>query len=149
MQEKKNTAFARVNISFDGRVKKWFLGPNAKERFANEVQVLEYLERKRCTFVPRLLVKDNAELKIETTNCGQIVQRLSEDKCQALFKELETFGVRHGDQAVRNITYNANIGRFCIIDFEFATILEEGYDPGPKPSTQFNREDFKTLKDGI
>ena len=149
MQEKKNTAFARVHISFDGLVKKWFLGPNAKERFANEVQVLEYLERKRCTFVPRLLAKDDSELKIETTNCGQMVQRLSEDKCRALFNELETFGVRHGDEAVRNITYNANLGRFCLIDFEFATILEEGYEPGPKPSTQFNREDFKISKDGI
>ena len=78
-----------------------------------------------------LIGKDDSELKIETTNCGQMVQRLSEDKCQALFKELETFGVRHGDQAVRNITYNANLGYFCIIDFEFATILEEGYDQGP------------------
>ena len=149
MQEKKNTAFARVHISFDGRVKKWFLGPNAKERFANEVQVLEYLERKSCTFVPRLLIKDDTDLKIETTNCGQMVQRLSEDKRQALFEELETFGVRHGDQAVRNITYNANLGRFCIIDFEFATILEEGYIPGPNPSTEFNLGDFKRSKDRI
>ena len=146
MQEKKNTAFARVHISFDGRVKKWFLGPIAKERYANEVQVLEYLERKRCPFVPRLLAKDAEALKIETSNCGQMVQRLSDEKCQALFEELETYGVCHGDQAVRNITYNAHLGRFCIIDFEFATILEAGYDPGPKPSTQFNRDDFKTSK---
>ena len=147
MQEKKNTAFARVHISFDGRVRKWFLGPNAKERFANEVQVLEYLEKKGCIFVPRLLAKNDAELKIETTNCGQMVQRLSEDKCQALFKELETFGVLHGDQAVRNITYNGNLGRFCVIDFEFSKILEEGYGPGLIPNTLFNREDFKTSKD--
>ena len=46
MQEKKNTAFARVHISFDGRVKKCCLGPNAKERFANEVRVLEYLRER-------------------------------------------------------------------------------------------------------
>ena len=146
MGEKKNTAYARVHIAFDGRVNKWFFGPKAQERYANEVQVLRYLEKKKCTFVPRLLSKDDSEFKIETTNCGQMVERLSKDKCHALFKELETYGVRHGDQAVRNITYNAKLGRFCLIDFEFATILEEGYDPGPKPITHFNREDFENLK---
>ena len=147
MQEKKNTAFSRVHISFDGRVNKWFFGPNAKERYANEVQVLEYLESKRCTFVPHLLKKDDNELKIETTNCGHMVECLSDNKSKSLFQELETFGVRHGDPAVRNITYNADLGRFCLIDFEFATILEEGYDPGPKPITKFNRDDLKTSKD--
>ncbi|MDG1701344.1 MAG: serine/threonine protein phosphatase [Opitutae bacterium] len=146
MGEKKNTAYARVHIAFDGRVNKWFLGPNAQERYSNEVQVLQYLEKKKCTFVPRLLAKNDSEFKIETTNCGQMVERLNEDKCKALFDELEAYGVRHGDQAVRNITYNAKLGRFCLIDFEFATILEEGYDPGPKPMTRFNREDFKNLK---
>lgn len=149
MREKKNTAYAKVQIAFDGRVKKWFFGPNAKERYANEVQVLEYLERKKCTFVPRLLAKDDSEFRIETTNCGQMVERLNDKKCQALFDELETYGVRHRDQAVRNITYNAKLGRFCLIDFEFATILEDGYDPGPKSSTQFNQEDFKKSKSQI
>ncbi|MAV39283.1 MAG: serine/threonine protein phosphatase [Puniceicoccaceae bacterium] len=131
MQEKKNSAFARVQITYDGRVSKWFLGPQAKERYANEVQVLEYLEKQSCPFVPHLLSKEDSELKIETTNCGQKVEHLSEEKCRALFDELESYGVRHRDQALRNITYNAQLGRFCLIDFEFATILEPGYDPGP------------------
>ena len=74
MGEKKNTAYARVHIAFDGRVNKWFLGPKAQERYANEVQVLRYLEKKKCTFVPRLLSKDDSEFKIETTNCGQMVR---------------------------------------------------------------------------
>jgi tRNA A-37 threonylcarbamoyl transferase component Bud32 len=39
---------------------------------------------------------------------------------------LENYGVRHGDPFVRNVTYNTQLGRFCIIDFEFATILETG-----------------------
>ena len=26
---------------------------------------------------------------------------------------------------MRNITYSQNMGRFCVIDFEFATILDE------------------------
>lgn len=132
MQEKKNTAFARVQIAYDGRVSKWFLGPQAEARYANEVRVLEYLQKKACPFVPHLLNKVDAELKIETTNCGQKVEHLSEQKCRALFNELESYGVRHRDQAVRNITYSAQLGRFCLIDFEFATILEPGYDPGPE-----------------
>ena len=30
------------------------------------------------------------------------------------------------DQDIRNITYRRSDGRFCIIDFEFATILDGG-----------------------
>jgi hypothetical protein len=40
-----------------------------------------------------------------------------------LFAELETFGVRHDDPDIRNVTYRQSDGRFCLIDFEFATIL--------------------------
>jgi hypothetical protein len=39
---------------------------------------------------------------------------------------LEQYGVRHNDPFPRNVTYNADMGRFCLIDFEFATILESG-----------------------
>ncbi len=133
MVEKKNSAFARVHISYDGRVQKWFLGPQAKARYENEVRVLEYLASKDCNFVPRLLEKDAIEFKITTTNCGHKVEYLSNKKCNALFDELEKYGVRHKDQALRNITYSAQIGRFCLIDFEFASILEKGFDAGPEP----------------
>ena len=44
----------------------------------------------------------------------------------ALFLELESFGVRHGDPFPRNITYSPHLGRFCVIDFEFATLLDSG-----------------------
>jgi PPM family protein phosphatase len=44
-----------------------------------------------------------------------------------LFAELEKFGVRHDDPDMRNVTYRQSDGRFCLIDFEFATIL-----PGQK-----------------
>jgi len=33
--------------------------------------------------------------------------------------------VRHDDPDMRNVTYRAADGRFCVIDFEFATILPE------------------------
>jgi tRNA A-37 threonylcarbamoyl transferase component Bud32 len=42
-----------------------------------------------------------------------------------LFAELEKFGVRHDDPDMRNVTYRFSDGRFCLIDFEFATILPE------------------------
>jgi hypothetical protein len=48
-----------------------------------------------------------------------------------LFDELETYGVRHDDAFLRNVTYRATDGRFCLIDFEFATILDT--PPLPKP----------------
>jgi tRNA A-37 threonylcarbamoyl transferase component Bud32 len=126
MHEMKDTARALVRISFDGRVHKTFRGHLARERFEQEVRVLEYLEKRGCPFVPRLLESDPAELKIVTTNCGTRVDRVNPERQKALFAELETYGVRHEDRELRNITYRASDGRFCIIDFEFATLLDGG-----------------------
>ncbi|RMF41972.1 MAG: hypothetical protein D6753_08570 [Planctomycetota bacterium] len=124
MHEAKNTQRAVVRIGFDGRVHKTFRGPDAEKRFANEVRVLKYLERRNCPFVPRLLEYDPQTLKIVTTNCGSIVQHISDEKSQQLFEELERYGVRHDDPYPRNITYRPSDGQFCIIDFEFAEILD-------------------------
>jgi len=125
MPEVKDTQRATVHIGYDGRVHKQFRGARAKERFANEVAVLRYLTERNCPFVPQLLDSDSQALSIVTTNCGSIVTHLSEGKLASLFTELETFGVRHEDQFVRNVTYRSIDGRFCLIDFEFATILDQ------------------------
>ena len=134
MQEMKDTPRALVRISFDGRVHKTFRGHLAKERFAQEVRVLRYLEKRGCPFVPRLLESDPAELKLVTTNCGTRVVQVNPERQQELFAELETFGVRHEDREIRNITYRKSDGRFCIIDFEFSTILEGPEASSLKPS---------------
>lgn len=126
MRSVKETKRAVVHVGFDGRVHKRFLGPFAKLRYENEVRVLRYLETKGCSFVPRLLDESPKDLRIVTTNCGAIVENISNSRLEALFADLETYGVRHGDSFARNITYNSRLGRFCIIDFEFATILETG-----------------------
>ena len=125
MHEIKDTARALVRIGFDGRVHKTFRGHIAKERFENEVKILRHLEARGCNFVPRLLAVDEAGLKIVTSNCGSLVDHLGEDRRRELFAELEPFGVRHDDAVMRNVTYRVTDGRFCIIDFEFATLLEE------------------------
>ena len=126
MHEMKNTARATVRIGYDGRVHKVFRGHMARERFNHEVLVLRYLQERGCTFVPRLLEVEPENLKIVTTNCGTRVDRVNPERQQELFAELEQFGVRHEDQDLRNITYRVSDGRFCIIDFEFATILDRG-----------------------
>jgi len=125
MIEAKNTQRAIVRIGYDGRVHKFFQGPNAQERFDNECRVLIYLENRKCGFVPRLLSSDRNTLEMVTSNCGARVERLSDDKIKSIFGELEEYGVRHDDAFLRNITYRASDGRFCIIDFEFSTILDE------------------------
>ena len=125
MRDVKDTLRALVRISYDGRVFKTFRGPKAEERFANEVRVLRYLEQRGCPFVPRLLESDPAELRIITTNCGARVEHLDEARTRELFAELEKFGVRHEDADMRNVTYRQSDGRFCLIDFEFATILPD------------------------
>jgi hypothetical protein len=67
---------------------------------------------------------DPEGLKIATTNCGTRVDHLDDTRCRELFAELEPYGVRHDDADIRNVTYRQSDGRFCLIDFEFATILE-------------------------
>ncbi len=125
MIEAKNTQRAIVRIGYDGRVHKLFQGPNAQERFDNECRVLIYLENRKCDFVPRLLAADRTTLEMVTSNCGARVERLGDEKIKSIFAELEEYGVRHDDAFLRNITYRASDGRFCVIDFEFSTILDE------------------------
>jgi tRNA A-37 threonylcarbamoyl transferase component Bud32 len=125
MDQVKDTPRALVRIAYDGRVYKTFRGPMAQERFDNEVKVLRHLEEKGCTFVPRLLEADPAQLRIITTNCGSRVEHLDPARQQELYAELLPFGVRHDDAEMRNVTYRQSDGRFCLIDFEFATILHE------------------------
>ena len=125
MHEVKDTVRAMVRIGYDGRVHKTFRGHHARERFENEVRVLKHLEEKGCDFVPRVLETEPENLKMVTTNCGARVEHLSEGKMKEIFGELEQYGVRHEDAFQRNITYNAREGRFCVIDFEFATLLDE------------------------
>jgi serine/threonine protein phosphatase PrpC len=121
----KDTQRATVQIAFDGSVRKAFHGPKAEERFTNEVRVLRHLEKAGCGFVPKVISEDPEKLVIVTTNCGSRVDRLDPERCKELFAELEEYGVRHDDAEMRNVTYRQQDGRFCLIDFEFATLLGE------------------------
>ncbi len=123
MLKVKDTLRATVNLTFDGRVIKVYHGRDAMSRFDNEVKVLRLLEARNCPFVPRLLEAFPAIPKIITTNCGTRVEHLDEARRVEIFAELEKFGVRHDDPDQRNVTYRPSDGRFCIIDFEFATLL--------------------------
>ena len=123
MRDVKDTLRALVRIGYDGRVFKTFRGPKAGERFANEVRVLRHLETVGCPFVPLLLEADSEQLRIVTSNCGSRVEHIDDARVAELFSELLPYGVRHDDADRRNVTYRQSDGRFCLIDFEFATIL--------------------------
>ncbi len=126
----KDTLRATVRVGYDGRVTKIFRGPKADERFTNEVKVLRHLEARACPFVPKLLEADAEQLRLVTSNCGTRVDHLDEARTRELFAELELYGIRHEDAEVRNVTYRNTDGRFCLIDFEFATILP-GFETPP------------------
>ena len=134
MLKVKDTLRATVQVAFDGRVFKTYHGPDARKRYENEVRVLRYLEERGCSFVPRLLEADEEKVRIVTSNCGMRVQHLDDQRRQEIFLELESYGVRHDDADMRNVTYRQSDGRFCIIDFEFATILPETGATPPAPS---------------
>jgi hypothetical protein len=123
MLQVKDTLRATVNLGFDGRVFKVYHGRDAPERFAKEVRILRLLEARKCGFVPRLLEADAKQLRIITTNCGSRVEHLDAERARELFAELETYGVRHDDPDMRNVTYRQSDGRFCVVDFEFATLI--------------------------
>jgi tRNA A-37 threonylcarbamoyl transferase component Bud32 len=129
MQQVKDTLRSTVRIGYDGRVHKTFRGPQAEERFANEVRVLRHLEARGCPFVPTLIEVQPDQLKMVTTHCGNRVEHLDEKRMKELYDQLTPYGVRHDDAEMRNVTYRQSDGRFCLIDFEFATIL-----PDAKPS---------------
>ncbi len=119
----KDTLRATVHLTFDGQVVKAYHGANALARFKNEVRILKILNERGCDFCPRLLDANKKKLRITTSNCGTRVEHLDEPRRVELFAELERFGVHHDDPDVRNVTYRAKDGRFCVIDFEFATLL--------------------------
>jgi len=123
MLQVKDTLRSTVNLTFDGRVIKVYHGRDAAERLAREAAVLTHLQAAGCPFVPRLLSAEPERLRIVTTNCGTRVEHLDAERAKELFAELERFGVRHDDPDVRNVTYRGSDGRFCLIDFELATIL--------------------------
>lgn len=132
MQEMKDTRRALVRIGYDGRVHKTFRGHQARERFENEIRVLRYLESKGCTYVPRVLEAHAEELRLVTTSCGQRVEHIAPERVREIFHDLErNFRVRHEDAYARNITYSSHAGHFCVIDFEFATILDPAAPPAP------------------
>ncbi len=121
----KDTLRATVRVGYDGRVYKQFRGPDAEKRFTKEVEVLRHLEKQGCDFVPRLLEADAEHWKIVTSNCGSHVQHIDAERAAEIFAQLLPFGVRHEDAEARNITYRQQDGRFCVIDFEYATILPD------------------------
>ena len=103
----KDSPRARVRFRSNGNITKQFRGATARERFANEVRVLRFLESKLCPFVPRLIHADPDRLEIDITHCGAAIQYLSPRKLEEIFSSLEAYGVRHEDQAMRNVTYLA------------------------------------------
>lgn len=134
VKELKDGIRSMVRIDIRGNVHKHFRGTDADTRCANEVRILKALEERNCPYVPRLLESTPEENYIVTTNCGAPAPNISRKKSDALFAELEReFGVRHDDPEPRNVTYHLKMGRFCLIDFELATLL-----PDPTHATSTN-----------
>jgi tRNA A-37 threonylcarbamoyl transferase component Bud32 len=148
MHDVKNTARALVRIGYDGRVHKTFRGHLSRERFENEVRVLRHLEARGCEFVPRLLEADPDALKIVTTNCGSVIEHISEERMKEIYDELAGYGVRHEDAFMRNITYRSTDGRLCVIDFEFATLLDDPAGAGLRPSAADDQPDAPASRPG-
>ena len=131
MRDLKDGIRALVRLDWMNRVHKHFRGTDAAERYETEVRVLRVLEERSCPNVPRLLEEHPEDLYIVTTSCGKPAPNISQRRTDELFTELEEkYGVRHLDQAERNVTYDPIAGRFCLIDFELAEILADPCEGG-------------------
>ena len=137
MQFLKDSPRATVRMLSNGHVEKVYGHRHALARLKNEVRVLKYLEGQECIFVPRLIDWDLRQKRIVMSYCGQSVQYLPAERVKEIFAELTEFGVQHDDPELRNITYDARLGRFCVIDFEFATILH------PAQTTEVNVAEYE------
>ena len=118
----------RAHVRLDGlnRVHKRFRGTDADKRYATEVMVLKVLGERGCEYVPKLLEEHPEELYFVSTSVGKPADTISKERSDQLFAELERdYGVKHLDPEPRNITYDMHKGRFCIIDFELAEVLED------------------------
>ena len=123
MRNLKDGIRSLVKIDFYGNVYKYFRGTDKESRCANEILILKELEVRNCPYVPRLLDSNTEECWLKTTNCGSPANNISKKKADKLFAELEAeYGVIHDDPEPRNITYSEQLGCFCIIDFELATL---------------------------
>ena len=128
MKIAKDGVRSKVRVGYDGKVYKEFRGTDADKRFDNEVKVLKLLESRECDFVPRVIEADRDELLLVTTNCGHPAAGISDAKANELFQKLEQeYGVVHDDPFPRNIMYHPQRGKFCVIDFELATILSDDW----------------------
>ena len=125
MLKLKDTERSLVSLTFDGCVVKQYRGHLMRQRMENEIRVLEHLKRVACPFVPRLVSFDRTAMHITVTACGVAATHVSPAKLQQLFDELREYGVEHEDAEMRNITYDARAGQFCVIDFEFARIIDQ------------------------
>jgi hypothetical protein len=120
----KDTERSCVHLAFDGYVHKLYRGHCARQRLETEVHVLSHLRSVNCNFVPRLISVDREQLQIVQSNCGYAVQQMTPQRLKQLFNELRLYGVIHDDPELRNVTYRPSDGIFCVVDFEFATLID-------------------------
>ncbi len=117
---------SHVRVGFDQRVHKWYLGPHAKRRMANEVAVLTHLANQGCPFVPRIIQHDLERLYMTTTYCGARAQRPESEMVASIYAQLLPFGVQHNDPTPDYLIYDPMLFRYCIVDFQLSSLIEVG-----------------------
>lgn len=137
MAEARHGIRSIVRIGYDGRVYKTFRGTDRQQRFENEIKVLNELEARECDFVPRILSFSESTLTLVTTGCGKPPKKIPQSRVDQIFQELrQDFGVIHSDPTAKNITFDPSRKKFCVVDFEQATI--EGSPAEHRPATRLH-----------
>jgi hypothetical protein len=129
MLQVKDTLRSTVKrLSFDGRAFKTYHGPDALDALnAKEVRgVAPSWKLTDVGFVPQAPRRRFAtSSRSSPATAASRVEHLDDKRSPAgtVRRNWSPYGVRHDDPDMRNVTYRQSDGRFCIVDFELATIL--------------------------
>ncbi len=128
MEQVKDTLRATVRISYDGKVYKTFRGPTPMSVSPPKFGCSAISKSDNVPSFRAFWRRIAAQLRIVTTNCGRRVEHLDDEPGEGAFCRTCHMGSATTMPRCRNVTYRQSDGRFCLIDFEFATILPEARD---------------------
>ena len=126
MRNLKDGIRSLVKIDFYGNVHKYFRGTDKEKRFTNEIRILKASNNVAVNMCPATSNPTRVSSTLLPATVAlqlQISQRKKPRKSFVISKKnmVSATMIRFP----RNITYDPNEGRFCVIDFELATLLDD------------------------
>ena len=99
--------------------------------FLNELYVYLLAEKKKLSYIPKMVKYDIEKRIIVIENIGKSLDIVNEEegtpfeeflpKIKKIYTRFLKLGLHHNDLRWKNIIYNEKLNRYYLIDFEFAS----------------------------